>query len=50
MLRIKFINTSYQIATEHLWWIVNIGSGIGLMPSGNKPFPEPMLTQIYGTI
>ena len=28
------------------WWSVNIGSGNGLMPSGNKPLPEPMLTQI----
>ena len=26
---------------------VNIGSGNGLVPSGNKPLPEPMLTQIY---
>ena len=24
----------------------NIGSGNGLVPSGNKPLPEPMLTQI----
>ena len=28
-------------------WLVNIGSGNGLVPSGNKPLPEPMLTQIY---
>ena len=26
--------------------LVNIGSGNGLEPSGNKPLPEPMLTQI----
>ena len=25
---------------------VNIGGGNGLVPSGNKPLPEPMLTQI----
>ena len=25
---------------------VNIGSGNGLVPSGNKPLPESMLTQI----
>ena len=25
---------------------VNIGLGNGLVPSGNKPLPEPMLTQI----
>ena len=29
---------------------VNIGSGSGLVPSGNKSLPEPMLTQIYVTI
>ena len=29
-----------------LWWSVNIGSGNGLVPSGTKPLPEPMLTQI----
>ena len=23
------------------WWLVNIGSGDGLVPSGNKPLPEP---------
>ena len=25
---------------------VNIGSGNGLVPSGNKPLPEPVLTKI----
>ena len=29
---------------------MDIGSGDGLMPLGNKPLPEPMLTQIYVTI
>ena len=28
------------------WWWVNIGSGNGLVPSGTKPLPEPMLTQL----
>ena len=28
------------------WWLVNIGSGNGLVPSGNKSLTEPMLTQI----
>ena len=32
-------------ATGLHWWSVNIGSGNGLVPSGNKPLPEPMLTQ-----
>ena len=27
--------------------LLNIGSGNGLVPSGNKPLPEAMLTQIY---
>ena len=26
--------------TSEYWWEVNIGSGDGLMPSGNKPSPE----------
>ena len=29
----------------HLW-LVNISSGNWLMPSGNMPLPEPMLTQV----
>ena len=29
---------------------VNIGSGNGLVPSGNKPLPETMLIKIYVTI
>ena len=28
-------------------WKGIVGSGNGLVPSGNKPLPEPMLTQIY---
>ena len=31
------------------WWSVNIGSCNGLVPSGDKPLPEPMVTQMsYG--
>ena len=29
------------------WWSVNIGWGNGWVPSGNKPLPEPMLTQAF---
>ena len=29
--------------TEHLSWLVNFGSGNGLVSSGNKPLPETML-------
>ena len=32
------------------WWWISIGLGNGLAPSGNKPLPEPMLTQIYVAI
>ena len=32
------------------WWYVNNGSGISLLPSGNMPLPEPMLTQVYVTL
>ena len=30
--------------------MMNIGAGIGLVPPGNKPLPEPMMNQIYLTI
>ena len=39
------LNFSQVNATEPLLWEVNIGSGDGLVPSGNKPLPESMLTQ-----
>ena len=29
---------------------VSIGSGNGLLPSGNKPLPEPKLTKIHNAI
>ena len=44
------VSLIYEIA---LRWMprdltaVNIGSGNGLVQLGNKPLPEPMLTQIY---
>ena len=42
------IMTPLQInVTGPFWLKVNIVSGIGLVPSGNKPLSKPMLTQIY---
>ena len=35
---------------EPYWWWVIVGSGNGLEPLGNKPLPEPILTQIYVAI
>ena len=43
-------NWASVIATRPHWWTVNIGSGNGLVLSGNKRLPEPMLTQIFVTI
>ena len=45
-----FLWNCYQVnattgTTSH-WSLVNIGSGNGLVLSGNKPLPEPMLTKI----
>ena len=37
-------------ATEQLCWYFSISSGKGLMPSGNKLLPEPVLSQINVTI
>ena len=31
-------------------WLVNIGSGNGLVPDGTKPLPEPMLTKFYNIV
>ena len=33
-------------ATWSCWWQDNIGSGNGLVLSGNKPLPDPMFTKI----
>ena len=33
-------------ATRPHWWAVNIGRSSGLVPLGNKPLPQPMLTHI----
>ena len=42
---------SYEVdLAESYWRWGNMGSGIGLVPSGNKPLPEPIFTQIYVTI
>ena len=40
-----FLRNCYEVnATISHWSLVNIGSGNGLVPPGNKPLPEPMLT------
>ena len=44
------LNFSQVNVTEHLWWQVSIGSGNGLVPSGNKPLSEPMFTLTLVTI
>ena len=36
-----------EYATWLHWWSVNTDSGNGLVPSGTKPLPEPMLTKFY---
>ena len=44
-LKYFFLWNCYQVnATKPHWSLVNIGSGNGLVPSGNTPLPEPMLT------
>ena len=39
-----------KVSATELHWQVNIGAGNGSVPSGNKPLPELMLTQIYVNI
>ena len=48
--KIKILSISRKIALNGRrahWWLVSIGSGNGLVPSGSKPFPESMLTRFY---
>ena len=51
ILQIGIISISWKIALMYMpqntsYNDVNIGSGNGLVPSGNKALPVPMLTQI----
>ena len=45
-------NCSQVNATVHLPWKISIGVSLpeGLMSSGNKPLPDPVLAKIYVTI
>ena len=45
-LRHLLWNCPNMNVTELHWWSVNIDSGNGLVSSGNKPLPEPMLTDL----
>ena len=38
-----------DVLSIHQWWSVNIDSGNGLLPNGNKPLPKPILTKFYDT-
>ena len=49
-LRYLLQNCPQMNVTGPYWWQVIIGSGNGLVPTGNKPLPEPMLTQIFVAI
>ena len=44
MVEASVVSVSMSVTGFHRW-SVNIGSGNGLVPSGNKPLHEPMLTQ-----
>ena len=49
-LRYLWQNWPEMNITGPYWWKVNIGLGNALVTSGNKPLPQPMLTQIYAAI
>ena len=40
------ISISLSMFVRDNWGLINIGSGNGLVPSGSKPLPEPMMTKI----
>ena len=43
-------NCPHMNANWPYWWYVNIGSGNGLLLSGRKPLPGPLLTPISVTV
>ena len=43
-------NSPHMNGTGLNWREVNTGSGNGLVPSGNKPLPEPMWSKFYDAI
>ena len=45
LLKYWLVKMANEIPELELW-SVNTGPGNGLLPSGNKQLPEPMLTQI----
>ena len=49
-LQLFLWNCPYVNGTGTCWWLVNIGSGKDLLPSGNKPLCKPMLTKLHDAI
>ena len=43
-------NCPHMNATRPHWWLVSISLDNGLVPSGTKPLPEPVLTKIFNAI
>ena len=42
------VNCPHVIATgHHWWWLINIGSGNGLVPLSNEPLPKPILPKFF---
>ena len=55
IFKLVLLNQSFWLiphmnVTRPYWWKFKTGSGDGLVPSGNKPLPGQMLTQIYVAI
>ena len=46
-LSIFLLNCPQAYVTKPHWWLVKIDSSDGLVPSGSKPLPEPMRTNVY---
>ena len=47
ILEIDVLSTSHETASKWMLWVPINGSGNGSVPSGNKPLPEQMLTQVF---
>ena len=50
MINIEAISMATASDWDLIYDKVNIGSGNGLVPSGIRPLPKPMLTKITDTI
>ena len=50
MAKLSFVKIISNECLQTLLWLVDIGSLNGLVPTDDKPLPEPVSTQIFFTM